>query len=114
MVFFRLYFVRLLPLLLSLITGCTVCQRHHEPTPPLPEQYSLAKQSASPQKTNQFWSISLGDPILIGLIDQALSGSNLDIQKAYANICQARAELGITKADLFPQLNADGKFRAIV
>ena len=107
--FFRLYFMRLLPLLLFLLTGCTVGPNYHTPNAPLPSKYSLAKPNVASQKANRFWSNSLGDPILVNLINQALRGNNLDIQKAYANICQARAELGITRADLFPQLNASGK-----
>jgi NodT family efflux transporter outer membrane factor (OMF) lipoprotein len=107
--FYRLYFLRSLPFLLSLLSGCTVGPNYHPPEAPLPSKYSLAKPKVVSQKTNQFWSSSLSDPILIGLMNQALSGNNLDLQKAYANICQARAELGITRADFFPQLNASGK-----
>ena len=107
--FFRLYFIRSLPLLLFLLTSCTVGPNYHKPTAPLPSKYSLAKPNVASQKTNRFWSIFLSDPVLVSLINQALRGNNLDIQKAYANICQARAELGITRADLFPQLNASGK-----
>lgn len=103
--FFRL----LLLLLLSLLSGCTVGPNYHKPDAPLPSKYSLAQPNLTVQKTNPFWSSSLNDPVLIGLINQALRGNNLDLQKAYANICQARAALGITRADLFPQLNANGK-----
>ncbi len=113
MEFFRLYSTHnktwSWPLLLSLLTSCTVGPNYHKPETPLPEKYSLAKHNSPAKKTNQFWVDSLGDPLLIRFINQALRGNNLDMQKAYANICQARAELGISKADYFPQLDASGK-----
>lgn len=100
---------RLLTLFLLLITGCTVGPNYHKPAPLLPSHYSETKHSFSSKKMNLFWSNSLSDPVLVSLINLALSGNNLDIQKAYARIRQARAELGIINADFYPQLNATGK-----
>lgn len=111
--FFRYYCLRrkiVWPLLfLLLLVSCTVGPNYHRPVHPIPSHYSSTKETTSSLKMNQFWRDALGDPVLVGLINQALGGGNLDIQQSYAKICQARAQLGIANADYFPQLNANGK-----
>jgi NodT family efflux transporter outer membrane factor (OMF) lipoprotein len=54
------------------------------------------------------WWTTLNDPKLSGLIGQAVAG-NLDLKKAKARVREARARRGVTKADLFPTLDATGQ-----
>ncbi len=103
------YFYLILSLLL---TSCTVGPDYHAPSNQLPSHYSLTKNNVSSPKENReahFWYSCTNDPILIDLIERALHGNNLDIQKSLANLRQSRAELSIAKADFFPQLDAAGK-----
>jgi len=60
-------------------------------------------------KTLATWWTTLNDPILSGLIEQAVTG-NHDLKKARARIREARARRGIAKADYFPTLDATGRY----
>ncbi len=53
------------------------------------------------------WWTRLNDPVLAGLIDQAVS-SNLDIVQAQARLLQARESLVQARAAFLPQVNASG------
>ncbi len=53
------------------------------------------------------WWTRLNDPVLAGLIDQAVS-SNLDIVQAQARLRQARESLVQARAAFLPQVNASG------
>ncbi|MFI4919139.1 MAG: efflux transporter outer membrane subunit [Legionellales bacterium] len=112
MTFFRLNFLwhRCYLILIILLSGCTVGPNYHRPVDTMPEKYSSTRQVFSYKQFNQFWWRAFNDPVLIGLINQALKGANLDIQKAYANIRQARAELNIANADYYPQIDANGRY----
>ncbi|MBW2599060.1 MAG: efflux transporter outer membrane subunit [Deltaproteobacteria bacterium] len=56
------------------------------------------------------WWTTLGDPVLSGLIDRAVAG-NLDVRKARARVCAARARRGLSKTDMFPTLEASGSIK---
>lgn len=102
----------LLPLFsLILLTSCTLGPTYHAPTDKLPSHYiSTTKQVSTAQNNTRWWN-ALNDPLLVKLINQALNGDggNLDLQKAQAQIRQARANVGIVSADFYPELNANGK-----
>ena len=53
------------------------------------------------------WWTRLNDPVLVGLIDQAVS-SNLDIVQAQARLRQARESLVQARTAFLPQVNASG------
>ncbi|MGE4488363.1 MAG: efflux RND transporter permease subunit [Kiritimatiellales bacterium] len=55
------------------------------------------------------WWTTLGDPELTALVDEALQ-NNHDLQAAVASVRAARAQLGIARAALGPQLDAAGSF----
>ena len=56
------------------------------------------------------WWNTLEDPQLPALIDQALQ-DNLDLQQAQSRVRQARLERTVSRASLFPSLDADGSAR---
>jgi multidrug efflux system outer membrane protein len=53
------------------------------------------------------WWTTLQDPVLSGLIEQAVK-NNLDLKQALAKVREARARRGITQAGQFPVLDASG------
>ncbi len=91
-----------------LLTGCMVGPNYHTPTESMPSHFTNSKPHSSTKQFHSSWWPSLKDPMLVSLINQALH-QNWDIQQAEAKIRQSRAELNISSADYFPQLNASGK-----
>ena len=112
-------------LLLTVLTGCTVGPNYKRPTVDVPGAYrgappvegaqqqpsantpqhasGPAEQSLADQK---WWEV-FQDPQLQELIRTALK-QNYDLGIAATRILQARAQLGITRADQFPTVNAGG------
>lgn len=96
-----------------MITGCAAVGPGYVP----PEKTSPAEwhtdlkdglqvRSADPKILAEWWH-TLNDPILSGLIEQAVDG-NLDLKQAKARVREARARRGISRADQFPTLDASG------
>jgi NodT family efflux transporter outer membrane factor (OMF) lipoprotein len=56
------------------------------------------------------WWSTLQDPVLEYLLESAVA-ENLDVKEAHARIHEARARRGVTKADLFPMVDAGGSVR---
>ena len=110
-------------ILLSLATGCTVGPNYKRPTVDVPAAYrgapplesarpqpacnspQQASASAEPSLADQKWWEVFQDPQLRELIRTALK-QNYDLGIAATRILQARAQLGITRADQFPTVNA--------
>jgi NodT family efflux transporter outer membrane factor (OMF) lipoprotein len=93
------------------LTGCTVGPNYHVPTESVPSHYSSTARDSSQPTTAEthFFEASLNDPQLVRLVDKAIRGDNLDIQKSLANIREARAELAIVRADYLPELDVTGR-----
>lgn len=105
---------RLLPasvLLLSL-SGCKLGPNYARPPVTLPDQYrGLAPAATTPAAGEafgemKFWTV-FQDKVLEDLIREALV-NNYDIRIAAARVAQARAIVGITRADQLPSLGASG------
>ena len=101
-------------LLLSL-TACKVGPNYKRPGVTLPDQY----RGVAPDATTQAGAASFGDskwatvfqdPVLEGLIKEALA-NNYDIRIAASRVAQAQANVGITRADQFPQVSASGSIQ---
>jgi NodT family efflux transporter outer membrane factor (OMF) lipoprotein len=102
-----------LALLLLLLAGCTTVGPNYVP----PEvsasaawttelRDGLTAEQTDPQTLAHWWK-TLNDPILSGLIEQAVAG-NLDLKEAQARVREARARRGISQADRFPTIVATG------
>ena len=65
---------------------------------------SLTKENLA-----SWWEV-FNDPLLTGLIQEALQG-NLDVREAKAKVRQARAQLIISRAGLFPAVDAAGSYQ---
>lgn len=93
-----------------LLSGCAVGPNYKRPTVAVPTTY----RGAVPDSTPQTETISLGDQKwwdifqdeqLRSLIRTALQ-QNYDLRTAASRILEAKAQLGITRADQFPTLSA--------
>jgi outer membrane protein, multidrug efflux system len=92
----------LLAILAILLSGCSLA--NHELKTPLavPEQFSESGSSPLPDK----WWLSFEDPVLSGLIDQALT-NNFDLKTAWDRLSQAEALARSAGADLYPAIDAE-------
>jgi outer membrane protein, multidrug efflux system len=101
-------------LALSLIAGCKVGPNYHRPAVQIPTTYRdlrespQAEEQAASYADLRWWQV-FQDAQLQQLIRTALK-QNYDMQLATERITAARAQLGITRSSLFPQVQGDGTF----
>lgn len=104
---------RLLCAALTLLTcGCTVGPDYHPPGVKVPAQWeetSVGSSAACGDLPGAWWK-NFQDPELDSLIERALK-TNLDLKIAEARVRQARAQLGIVKADYGPTVEASGSYK---
>jgi multidrug efflux system outer membrane protein len=103
------------------LAGCTVGPDYKTPEVKVPASFGEAQAvaqpaapaPAEPPKTTVVaplqlsdWWTTFNDAPLDTLIDRAVR-SNLDLRRAQARVLEARAQRGITSADLFPAVDVD-------
>jgi multidrug efflux system outer membrane protein len=97
-----------------LVTGCKVGPNYKRPTVQTPTEYRELKDGpqVQPQVASYadlpWWQV-FQDPTLQELIRTALK-QNYDLQLATERINAARAEVTITRSNLFPQVQGNGTF----
>ena len=92
----------------ALLAGCSMIPTYERPSAPVAAQWpdSTAEvATATTPATALAWQDFFADASLRQLIDMALA-NNRDLRVAVLNIEQARAQLGIRRADQWPTLNA--------
>ena len=101
------------------LCACKVGPNYKRPAVALPDQYRGLAPSASPQpqpSTPNFaemkWWTVFQDKVLEDLIREALT-NNYDLRIAATRILQAKAQLGITRADQFPSVEATGAIQNV-
>lgn len=86
------------------IVGCTVGPAYKRPQVTIDRQF---RSQVSPSEANSIadlpWWKVFNDKALQGLIAEALA-NNYDVQVAAARVEQARAQVGVARADLYPQV----------
>ncbi len=98
----------------SLLSGCTVGPNYHRPavqTPPAfhdPDQSQQAEPQTASFADLPWWQV-FHDPQLQDLIRTALK-QNYDLQLAVERVSAARAQVGITRSNEFPQVSLDPNF----
>jgi multidrug efflux system outer membrane protein len=108
----RLLAVFLVALVLSgcVLTGCTAGPNYHRPAIATPENFRAPDPLPAAQATSladlKWWDV-FKDEKLQELIRAALA-ANYDLRDAVVRVEEARASLGITRANQFPQLGANG------
>ena len=96
------------------LTGCAVGPNYKRPQVSVPDTHrgaiETAQSSASLADTK--WDALFGDETLNQLIQTALE-RNFDVRIAAERVQQARAQLGITRADQFPFVDGQAQFNAV-
>jgi multidrug efflux system outer membrane protein len=91
---------------LALLSGCMVGPDYERPKLDMPEAFRYEEGDAR-DTSNADWWTALQDPVLDGLIEEALA-NNLTIKAAAANVLQASAVLMQVRSPLFPQVEYSG------
>lgn len=92
----------------AVLAGCSMIPTYERPAAPIATQWpgtSAHVTTANTPAAELAWQDYFTDPALRQLIEIALA-NNRDLRVAVLNIEQARAQLGIKRADQFPTLNA--------
>ncbi len=97
------------------LAGCTVGPRYQRPVIDAPQAYrGQAEEAAQPTPESlgdaRWWTV-FQDPQLQELIRVALQ-QNFDVRIAATRILQAQVQVGITRADQFPSVNAGADYTA--
>jgi outer membrane protein, multidrug efflux system len=107
------------PLLLStalascMLVGCSMEPTYQRPAMPVPDSYpsSTAASPVTPDVSadmvDQDWRVFFKDPVLQQFIQIALD-NNRDLRVAAANMAAARADYGVARASLFPEIDLEG------
>lgn len=97
-----------------LITGCAVGPNYKRPAVTVPGDFRGAPMPTAPPEASladRKWAELFGDPTLNQMIGTALT-RNFDLRMAAERIEQARADLGVTKANLYPFLDFQAQYAA--
>jgi len=89
-----------------ILAGCTMGPDYQRPVVDQPDSFRYATEDAQ-DTSNLSWWRQFQDPVLDGLINEALAG-NKNLGIAAANIEQAAAVLTQIRSPLFPQANYGG------
>ena len=95
------------------LTACTVGPNYHRPAVQVPQNFRAPEpvSAASAESLADLkWFEVFKDDELRNLIRTALS-QNYDLRNAVANVEAARANLGITRSDQFPNVGASGNIQ---
>jgi multidrug efflux system outer membrane protein len=96
--------------LFGFLAGCTVGPNYHRPTIDAPPDFrNQTADSSAPSLGDEKWAAVFQDEELQKLIRLALE-KNFDVRIAATRILQAQAQLGITRADQFPQVNGSAGY----
>ena len=98
--------------MLVCLSGCMVGPDYNRPSAAIPDQFRAAMTSDGQSIADLKWFEVFSDEQLQELIRTALV-QNYDLRDAVARVDQARANLGITQADQYPNFGAGGGFTSI-
>ena len=88
------------------LTGCMMGPDYKRPAIDTPLSFRYEVKNAQ-DTVNTIWWTNFGDPVLDGLIVEALA-NNRNVKIAAANVEQASAVLMITRSAFFPQITYNG------
>jgi multidrug efflux system outer membrane protein len=95
------------------LAGCTVGPNYHRPAVQVPQTFRAPDPLPAPQAESfadlKWWEV-FKDEDLQQLVKTALQ-QNYDLAEAVARVEAARANLGITRSDQFPQVGASGSLQ---
>ena len=101
---------RLVPVLLlaSVLGGCVMGPDYHRPDIAVPDTYRPLTENTSPSALDSRWWESFGDPVLNGMVLQAVR-NNRNLKVALANSEKAAAAIMQARSELFPQVGLDAR-----
>lgn len=94
-----------------LLGGCAVGPNYKRPQVALPQQFRGAAAGEMTSLGDTKWQELFGDPEITRVVNLALE-KNFDLRIATQRVEEARAQLGVTRANQFPFLSAQGGFTA--
>ncbi len=98
--------------LFLLLAGCAMGPNYQAPKVAAPTQYRGDNGPADPESLgDRKWATVFSDEVLTELVETALK-QNYDLRIAAERVLQARAQLGVTHAAQFPNLNGSASFNA--
>ena len=106
-------------LLILMMAACNVGPNYKRPAASTPQSFrgALAPEVAAPALAetsigDQRWSTIFQDPILHRLVAEALE-NNLDLRVAAQRVLEAQAQVGITRSQQLPSVNAGASYSAL-
>jgi NodT family efflux transporter outer membrane factor (OMF) lipoprotein len=91
------------------LAGCTMIPKYERPAAPVPEAFPYTGATQGTPPAQLAWQEFFADPQLRQLIGIALA-NNRDLRVAVLNAEQARTQVAVRRADLFPTVNAAASF----
>ena len=95
-------------LVILLLPGCMVGPDYHRPDMAVPADWRTAPAQSTSLADVAWWEV-FSDPDLQELIRGGVE-ANRDVQAAVARVFEARAQLGVARAALFPQISAGASY----
>ena len=95
-------------LLASALGGCLVGPDYHRPDVVVPDAYRPLQDDTSLSALDSRWWESFGDPVLNGMVLQAVR-HNRDLKVALANSEKAAAAIMQARSELFPQVALEAR-----
>jgi multidrug efflux system outer membrane protein len=100
--------LRIILTLIPFLAGCTVGPDYQRPSVLVPDNYRGVQGAPTTESLADIpWWEVFKDPVLQELTKEALS-NNYDLRVAAARVEDARAQIGVTRSFLYPQLNLNG------
>src|SRR4051794_20282795 len=97
---------------LAFLSGCAVGPNYHRPQVPVPDAFRNAPPSPGTESIGDTnWQTLFSDDTLNGIVSKSLA-NNFDLRIAAERAQEARAQLGITRANQYPFLDAQGGLTA--
>ena len=93
---------KLAPLLAAALCACAVGPDYERPKTDVPAQWRIDYPKAADVANTKWWEL-FGDPVLNGLIEEALRG-NYDVRAAAARVDQFIGALSTTRSQFYPQI----------
>ncbi|MGE5306274.1 MAG: efflux transporter outer membrane subunit [Alphaproteobacteria bacterium] len=99
---------RIALILLFFVAGCTLGPDYNRPSVLTPDNYRGLQGAPTKESLADLpWWEVFKDPVLQDLTREALK-NNYDLRTAVARVEEARAQIGVTRSFLYPQINLNG------
>jgi multidrug efflux system outer membrane protein len=100
------------------LAGCTVGPNYKRPGIDMSNNFrgamapDVRSATGMPSIANEQWKAVFQDPVLIRLINEAVA-NNLDLRIAAERVLQARAQVGVTRSEQFPEVSGGGSYSGV-